>query len=262
MEDFFAKQGLVVIVNGSESFLANGLMTKMNAAGINTVLAGKKVKDIEDYRYKANLFILFMDDAINEYINTIAYLKEVASDSDRKLLLIGEQTQYDYVTKIIDPVLITEWYKRPLEMESFLKSIKGYLTEDNEKDENQKSILIVDDDITYMRTVYEWLKDDYHVDMASNGMQAISHLSRKKVDLVLLDYEMPVVNGPQIFEMLKSDSETGKIPVMFLTGHGERESIMSVINLKPVDYILKTIDKKSLLSKLKSFFSKAGKKNS
>ena len=260
MAETYNKLGLIVIVNGAESFLANGLMSKMNAAGLNTQIVGRRVKEIEEYRDKADLFILFMDDEVNEYITTLNYMKDLANESERKLLLIGEQTQYDYVTKIIDESLIAEWYKRPLDMEVFIKSVKGYLESEPVTDDFRKNILIVDDDITYMRTVYEWLKDEYHVDMASSGMQAIGHLSRKKVDLVLLDYEMPVVNGPQILEILKSDSETGKIPVMFLTGHGDKESVMSVINYKPVDYILKTIDKKQLLAKLRTYFIKLANK--
>ena len=69
-------------------------------------------------------------------------------------------------------------------------------------------------------------------------MQAISYLAKNKADLVLLDYEMPIANGPQVLAMLKNDSQTGQIPVMFLTGHGDRESVLSVVDLKPVDYLL------------------------
>jgi DNA-binding response OmpR family regulator len=65
---------------------------------------------------------------------------------------------------------------------------------------------------------------------------------------------MPVANGPQVLEMLRSESDSGTIPVMFLTGKNDRDSVMSVIDLKPVDYLLKTIDKKSLLEKLEAFF--------
>ena len=107
-----------------------------------------------------------------------------------------------------------------------------------------------------MRTVYVWLKGEYHVGMASNGVQAISYLAKNKADLILLDYEMPIANGPQVLSMLKNDSETGQIPVMFLTGHGDKESVMSVIGLNPVDYLLKTIDKETLLAKLDAFFKK------
>ena len=119
--------------------------------------------------------------------------------------------------------------------------------------------MIVDDDITYMRTVYEWLKGSYHVGMASSGVQAISYLAKNKADLILLDYEMPIANGPQVLSMLKNDSDTGQIPVMFLTGHGDKESVMSVVGLSPVNYLLKTIDQKTLLEKLDTYFAKAGK---
>ena len=128
--------------------------------------------------------------------------------------------------------------------------------DENTGDKRKKTILIVDDDITYMRNVYEWLKESYHVGMASNGVQAISYLAKTHADLILLDYEMPIANGPQVLSMLKNDSETGQIPVMFLTGHGDRESVLSVVGLSPVDYLLKTIDKKTLLSKLDSFFKR------
>ena len=107
-----------------------------------------------------------------------------------------------------------------------------------------------------MRTVYEWLKGTYHVGMANNGVQAISYLAKNKADLVLLDYEMPIANGPQVLSMLKSDAETGNIPVMFLTGHGDKDSVLSVVGLCPVDYLLKTIDRDTLLKKLKDFFDK------
>ena len=90
--------------------------------------------------------------------------------------------------------------------------------------------------------------------MASSGVQAISYLSRNKADLILLDYEMPIANGPQVLSMLKNDSETGQIPVMFLTGHGDRDSVLSVVGLRPVDYLLKTIDKETLLNKLEDYF--------
>ncbi len=56
--------------------------------------------------------------------------------------------------------------------------------------------------------------------------------------------------------MLKNDAETGQIPVMFLTGHGDKDSVLSVVGLSPVDYLLKTIDKETLLKKLDDFFIK------
>ena len=55
-------------------------------------------------------------------------------------------------------------------------------------------------------------------------------------------------------EMLRSDSDTSSIPVIFLTGKGDKESVMNVMAYKPEGYILKTVEKNELLEKLNDFF--------
>ena len=90
--------------------------------------------------------------------------------------------------------------------------------------------------------------------MANSGLQAIKLLGKNKVDLILLDHEMPVTSGPQVLEMLRSDPETASIPVMFLTSKGDRQSVMAVVALKPEGYFLKGIQKDELLEKLQEYF--------
>jgi CheY-like chemotaxis protein len=65
---------------------------------------------------------------------------------------------------------------------------------------------------------------------------------------------MPVTSGPQVLEMLRSDDETKNIPVMFLTGKSDKESVMKVVALKPEGYFLKSIQREELLEKLHEFF--------
>ena len=105
-----------------------------------------------------------------------------------------------------------------------------------------------------MNLVRQWLKEDYKVAMANSGMQAIKYLGKNKVDLILLDHEMPVTSGPQVLEMLRSEEETKHIPVMFLTGKSDKESVMAVVALRPEGYFLKTIQREELLEKLDEFF--------
>ncbi|MCR4849730.1 MAG: response regulator [Lachnospiraceae bacterium] len=252
--------GLTVIVSPQESFLAKGLLGKLKTMGVHAVLSGAKVKELEQFREHAELFVLFMGEDMDEYADAIVYIKDMAGDLDRRIIIIGDKDEHDEILKLVPDFLILEWFERPLDMEKLLSRVQKYL-EENTGENAKKSVLIVDDDITYMRMIYEWLKDSYHVGMASSGVQAISYLARNKADLVLLDYEMPVANGPQVLEMLKNDSETDSIPVMFLTGHAEKEHVATAINLKPVDYLLKTIQKQELLDKIDTFFKKnAGSK--
>lgn len=248
----------IAIVSGSESFFARSLKSKIEALGFEVIISGCDIKEIDKERESIEITILFMDEDMEDMTETIVYLKDMASDLDRKIILVGEQWQYDKAVKIIPSTLVLEWFKRPLVMDDLTKCISKYM-EENTGEKRKKTVLIVDDDITYMRTVYEWLKVKYHVGMASSGLQAISYLAKNKADLVLLDYEMPVANGPQILEMLKNDSDTGHIPVMFLTSHGDRDSVLSVAGLKPVDYLLKTIDANGLIEKIEAYFEKQKK---
>lgn len=246
-------RGKILVISPTESFLAKGLVSKINAERLNAVLLTGQIKEIDPLREETELIIIFMSENMEDMTKTFVYLKDMASDLDRKIIVIGDEAEYDIIKKTIPETLIMEWFKRPLNTEDLIKAVRKYM-EENTGENRKKTILIVDDDITYMRTVYEWLKNDYHVGMAASGVQAISYLARNKADLILLDYEMPIANGPQVLEMLKGDTETGNIPVMFLTGHGDVESVLSVVGLKPADYLLKTIDKITLLNKLKDFF--------
>jgi CheY-like chemotaxis protein len=90
--------------------------------------------------------------------------------------------------------------------------------------------------------------------MANSGMQALRWLGKHKVDLILLDYEMPVTSGPQVLEMLRSEPETKNIPVMFLTGKSDKDSVMQVMSLNPQGYFLKSIEREELERKLSEYF--------
>ena len=50
------------------------------------------------------------------------------------------------------------------------------------------------------------------------------YIADNKPDLILLDYEMPVTSGPQVLEMIRSETKTDTIPVIFLTGKGDRKA--------------------------------------
>ena len=245
----------VLVISETDSFLAKSLVRKIGESGMESVFTHMDMKEIEGHRDEAVLIVLFPGEEMSGQMEFLVYLKDFAFDRDIKMLLIGDNEPCEIVKKTIPETLILGRYKRPLDMDDFIKRVQDYV-ENNTGENRKKTVLIVDDDITYMQTVYEWLKGKYHVGMASNGVQAISYLAKNKADLVLLDYEMPIANGPQVLSMLKNDSNTGQIPVMFLTGHGDKESVLSVVGLSPVDYLLKTIDKQTLLGKLEAYFVK------
>ena len=60
------------------------------------------------------------------------------------------------------------------------------------------------------------------------------------VDLVLLDYKMPTMDGPSVLEAIRNDKRLANLPVIFLTANNDRQSVINVMQLKPDGYILKS----------------------
>ena len=245
----------IVVVAKAEGFLIKGIEDKLKENGLNNQFAALTIKELDRVHEFAELYIINLNNINDDDAEALVYLRDKVGESDCQIILIGEPMDIEWTLKIIPPTELLAQFERPFEMEKLIRTVEKYM-DDVESHDRKKRILIVDDDITYMRTIYGWLKDRYNVGMASSGIQAISWLAKNKADLILLDYQMPVADGPQILSMLKSDSATEDVPVMFLTGKDDRDSVMAVMGLKPADYLLKTIDKEGLNNKLETFFVK------
>lgn len=118
----------------------------------------------------------------------------------------------------------------------------------------KKHILVVDDNPMMLKVIKESLRDKYEVATAISGKIARKYLSSKSVDLILLDYEMPEENGPEVLEKLRQEDSTKNIPVIFLTGVKERTKIQKVLQLKPQGYLLKPIEHDKLIEAIKNQF--------
>ena len=118
----------------------------------------------------------------------------------------------------------------------------------------KKHILVVDDNPMMLKVIKESLRDKYEVATAINGKIARKYLTNKSVDLILLDYEMPEENGPEVLEKLRQDEATKDIPVIFLTGVKDKSKIQKVLQLRPQGYLLKPIEHDKLIEAIKNQF--------
>ena len=81
-----------------------------------------------------------------------------------------------------------------------------------------------------------------------NGLLVEKILATKPIDLIILDYEMPIMTGADVYRKLKESEEYAKIPVCFLTGVFERSKVEEIMSLKPNGYLLKPIDMEMLMA--------------
>ena len=119
----------------------------------------------------------------------------------------------------------------------------------------RKRILVVDDDSMNLVRTKMILGQDYVVLVAESGIAALEKLKVEKVDMVLLDIDMPGMNGIETFEQMK-DLELD-IPVIFLTASGLEEDVVSAIRLGAVNYLKKPFRPQELLKRVTQEFEKA-----
>lgn len=115
---------------------------------------------------------------------------------------------------------------------------------DNEADaDKRKHILLVDNDDEIYNDMKSIIGDRYRVSAAGTELQAMRMLEKDRPDMMFLSYEMPLCEGRIMLEMIRSDEELRKLPVVFLTKIAEKRNIASIIRLKPAGCILKPLDK-------------------
>ncbi len=122
----------------------------------------------------------------------------------------------------------------------------------SEEKKRRKHILIVDDDSSVLKLIKGYLSEKYDVATAISGKVAMKFLETRKTDLVLLDYEMPIENGPTVLGKIRSDEKIKNLPVVFLTGVTAKDKIQEVLAMKPQGYLLKPIDAERLFSTIDS----------
>ena len=244
----------VLLIGDGKSFMVTSIAKELRAEGFEVIMATADVTEIEHIKDKPNVYLIYVDD-LDSMMEFFVYLRDKIVENDISVSVIGSPDEIEKIYNTTSKGKIAAVFERPVNVKQ-LASEMHKVVADEEIRLQKKRILVVDDDGTMLRTIKTWLSEKYQVFMANSGMAAITFLAKNPVDLVLLDYEMPVTTGPKVLEMLRSEAATSSIPVMFLTVKSDKESVMQVLSLKPEKYLLKTMPPDELIASIDEFFEK------
>lgn len=174
--------------------------------------------------------------------------ERIKTFTNSKIFLLGSQSDSAKYNGIPN----SEKFFKPFNANEIRDKLQGISEQKAERIE--KTILLVDDDAVMIRTLREGLSTSYKVLPANSGANALKILARAKPDLILLDYEMPEMNGTQVLETLRADPDTANIPVMFLTAKSDSGSIEKIDALKPEGHMLKTLPLREIKAIIQKFF--------
>jgi DNA-binding response OmpR family regulator len=114
-------------------------------------------------------------------------------------------------------------------------------------------ILLVDDNPQNLQVLGKLLQEEkYEIEFAVNGEATLEWLKNKQFDLILLDLNMPGMNGFEVCKEIRSDKTVQEIPIIFLSAESERESILKGFEVGAQDYVTKPFDSRELLARVKT----------
>ena len=118
------------------------------------------------------------------------------------------------------------------------------------------TILVVDDMTTTLLLLHDLLKDTYEVKIAKSGTKALEILDAPNdIDLILLDIEMPDINGYDVCKRIKNNETIKNIPIIFITGRTSQEDEEYGLNLGAIDYITKPFNKAIVKLRIKNYLN-------
>ena len=242
----------ILVVMEQNSFLVRNVTEQLKELNYNTVSVDLDIQQISKEKASFEAVLLYMESEASGMTQQLVYLRDKAVEEDIPIFYMGEDVSA--LHDIIPEHILQDIFQRPIDVKVSAKVMDEFIKKHGKQ--VKKKILVVDDSGAMLRNVKGWLEDKYQVILANSGAMAIKYLATNRPDLVPLDYEMPVVDGRQVLEMIRTETEFCDVPVIFLTSKNDRESIMKVMELKPEGYLLKTMEPKQIVQEVDSFFEK------
>ena len=244
----------LLFISNAQSYFNITIANQLKDADYEILETVADTDEVNKVKDTISAMLIFVDEEMIEHQQELIFIKDKALENDTPMFLIGRRNEIDDAKKYLPENLIQKEFVRPIDVSEIVKTVDDFVKKHGSH--LKKKILVVDDSGAMLRNVKGWLEDKYQVALANSGAMAIKYLSLNRPDLVLLDYEMPVVDGKQVLEMMRTEMEFSDIPVIFLTSKSDKESVLKVMELKPEGYLLKTMPPEEIVRAIDEFFVK------
>ena len=245
--------GTIMLVAEARNFLLASMQEQLEALEHKVLISDANIDALSKVTEPMDAILIYAGDELLEEQKALIYLRDKAVENNLAVFMCGAEDEISELKQIFSRSIASKIFYRPIDVKKLTQEVSEYLTEMTRT--VRKKILVVDDSGAMLRSAKSWLEEKYQVILANSGMMAIKYLGSNRPDLILLDYEMPVCDGRQVLEMIRADEDSRDIPVIFLTGKDDRESVINVMALHPQGYLLKTLPPEVIVQNIDDFFA-------
>ena len=122
---------------------------------------------------------------------------------------------------------------------------------------SKKSIVAVDDSGIVLKMLTKVLGEKYDLHAFSGGKRALQFLKDRTPNLIILDIDMPEINGYEMLKMIKEKEHLQDVPVIFLTSNNDKSHVVKAVAGGAKDYVVKPIDEEILTAKVQAAMEEA-----
>lgn len=241
----------ILLIGDRNSFMVKKIHDSLKENGFCLRILSPDAFALQNIQETYHVYMLQAGEKIKADI--LVNLKNRIREADIQLFVFGNSDMFGRIYDIIPQGDLADVFSEPFRMEWMMERLRASFAA-SELEKMRKRILIVDSDPVALNAIKTWMAGNYRIYVASSGMNAVTFLASNDVDLVLLDYEMPVISGAQVLEMLRSDPHTADIPVMLMTSKKDKEAVMKLVALRPVKYLSKNMSPQELEEQVADFF--------
>ena len=231
--------------------------------GVNVEKSLELFGDMETYDETLETFL----NEINEKINNIKKYKEIADMANYAILVHSLKSDAKYFgfdklaelsynheleSKANHIYYVYDHFDELMdELDRILNIVRQYLGKEVVKKEEvvvnkDKTILVVDDSEVISTFINKLFNNEYNVVLAKDGMEAINNLDNESIVGMLLDLNMPNVNGFVVLEYMSKNNLFNKIPVSIITGVGNDDIVKKTFEYPIVDVLRKPFNERDI----------------
>lgn len=237
----------VLIVDDDVQVLETMSLYLADIAEVFTVIGGKQAVEIVQLHHM-DVILLDVDMPIMDGFKTLEQFRNLKECINVPVILVtGKSDKYTVMNSIC--MGVDGYMVKPVDKETLRQKVME-VYQKKDRNEDRKTVLAIDDDMTYLKLVDSYLHDNYNVIMINSAKLALDYLIKHTPDVILLDYQMPLYNGANVMNMIQRNSDGPQIPVIILSGVMDREILRKCYPCKPVACLVKPVSKEVLIENI------------
>lgn len=211
------------------------------------VVSGKLALDYVR-QHPVDIILLDVDMPMMDGFETFEELKKMEECINVPIILVTGRRDKD--TILNSGIMgVDGFLAKPVSKEVLVQKVNEFYQKKKSK-ENRKTVLMIDDDMNYLKQVNTMLQDSYNIVIINSAKLALSYLTKHIPDVILMDYQMPLYNGASLMNIIQKNTRGIKVPVIVLSGALNREILQECYQYNPAAILAKPASRKDLIKNI------------